>query len=214
MSTLEVEPTREKILSLLKKTGPMAVSQLAEGLGVTSIAIRHHLGVLEKDDLVEGREERHGIGRPRMLYRLSERAMDRTSSKSFMLTNMLLEKIKQQLPPEMVERFFMDIASGMADDLKKQLDGLPLDQRLARLVELLEKEGYVARVESVGPDQYRLTELTCPYRKISLKHPEVCQLDENFISHALGAKVQHKSCILEGSESCTFTVASAEAEVV
>jgi DeoR family transcriptional regulator, suf operon transcriptional repressor len=192
----------------------MAVSQLAEGLGVTPIAIRHHLGVLEKDDLVEGREERHGIGRPRMLYRLSERAMDRSPSKYVMLTNMLLEKIKQQLPAEMIERFFIDIASGMADDLKKQLDGLPLDQRIARLVELLEKEGYVARVELVGPEQYRLTELTCPYRKIRLKHPEVCRLDETFISSALGASVQHMSCIQDGSESCTFTVANPVREVV
>jgi DeoR family transcriptional regulator, suf operon transcriptional repressor len=214
MSNAEVEPTREKLLSILRKSGPMSVSQMAEFLGVTSIAVRHHLGVLEKDDLVQGREERHGIGRPRMLYRLSERAMDSTPSKYFMLTNMLLEKIKEQLPPEMMERFFMDIASGMAVDLKKQLEGLPLEKRLTRLVELLEKEGYVARVEAVGPEQYRLTELTCPYRKISLKHPEVCHLDESFFASALSAKVEHKSCILDGSESCTFTIANQEKEPV
>jgi DeoR family transcriptional regulator, suf operon transcriptional repressor len=212
MKVTDSEPTREKILNLLRKNGQVAVSDLAAMLGITHIAVRHHLNALQNENLVEAREEHHGIGRPRMQYRLTETAMERNPSKYFTLTNMLLEQLKQQLPAEMVERFFTDIASQMADDLRAKLAGLPLEQRLERLVELLEQEGYVARVESVGPDQYRLTELTCPYRKISLHHPEVCRLDESLISGALGASVAQESCLRTGSTTCTFAIAARNAE--
>jgi DeoR family transcriptional regulator, suf operon transcriptional repressor len=206
MEVVENEPTREKIISMLKKKGKMTVSELADHFGITHIAIRHHLNALQKSNLVEGHEERHGIGRPHTVYQLTIAALERNSSNYFTFTNMLLKQLKQQLPTEMVERLFADIASQMAGDLAGQLEGFPLDQRLERLVAVMEKEGYMARIDTIGPNQYRLTELTCPYRKISLQHPEICLLDESLFSRVLGANVEKKSCIRTGSEECTFSI--------
>ena len=85
-----------------------------------------------------------------------------------------------------------------------------MPDRIDRLVEFLTDEGFVARVESTGPGRYCLTELACPFARISLAHPEVCALDETILSQVLGASVERTSCIRSGSDSCTYSISHHE----
>jgi len=110
----------------------------------------------------------------------------------------------------MVEKLLREVASSMAGEWKAELDALPMPLRLERLVELLTREGFVAKVESTGTDQYCLTELACPYSRISLTHPEVCALDASMLSRALGTPVERISCIRTGSQSCTYSIVGKE----
>jgi DeoR family transcriptional regulator, suf operon transcriptional repressor len=203
------EPTREKIMRALRANGQMTVSELAAALRITHISVRHHLSSLQAEAMVVGRQERHGIGRPRVVYKLTETALDRNPSKYYKFTNVLLEQLKEHFPPEMIEKLIMEVAYSIAGEWKTELDILPLPRRIDRLVQLLAQEGFVARAESAGPGQYRLLEFACPYSKISLKHPEVCTLDASIIARALGTNVERTSCIRSGSETCTFSIQSA-----
>ena len=45
--TLELQPTRRKILLALKKSGGMTATELSELLGMTSMGVRRHLTTLE-----------------------------------------------------------------------------------------------------------------------------------------------------------------------
>jgi predicted ArsR family transcriptional regulator len=203
------KPTREKILRALRVNGPLTVSEMVLDLRITHIAVRHHLSSLQAEGLIEGREERHGIGRPHLVYRLTETALDRNPSKYYKFTNLLLDQLKETLPPETVERLLKEVASNIAGEWKTELDPLPWPNRIDRLVQLLAQDGFVTRVEPSGPDQYRLLEFTCPYSKISLDHPEICALDASIFSRALGAPVERTSCIRSGAETCTFSISSA-----
>jgi predicted ArsR family transcriptional regulator len=187
----------------------MTVSELVKVLRITHIGVRHHLTSLLAEGMIEGREERHGIGRPHLVYRLTETALDRNPSKYYKFTNFLLDRLKETLPPETVDRLLREVASSIAGEWKAELDPLPWPLRIDRLVQLLAKDGFMARVEESGPDQYRLLEFACPYSKISLHHPEVCALDASIFSRALGAQVERTACIRSGSETCTFSIAGA-----
>ncbi len=204
------EPTKEKIFQALRSKGQMTVSELADAFQITPIAIRHHLTSLQTEGMVEVREERHGVGRPRQVYKLTPNAMDRNTSRYYQFTNLLLDQLKEHLSPEMVDKLLLEVASSMAGDWKKELDALPFPRRLDRLVELLTQEGFVARVEPSGPGRYCLTELACPYSRISLTHPEVCALDASMLSRALGTDVERTSCIRSGSDSCTYSISGAD----
>lgn len=212
MSNLNLESTREKIFGILKTKGQMTVADLSGALGITHISIRHHLSSLQNEKLVEAREERHGVGRPRLVYRLTATGMERNSTTYLKLTNLLLHQLKEQLPPPVVERILLDMASHMAGELRARVAGLPLEERIETLIALLIPEGFLARVEPLGSNQYCLTELVCPYATISLQHPEVCVLDASMLSSALGAKVERRTCILSGSDSCTFTIMDSTTE--
>jgi predicted ArsR family transcriptional regulator len=206
MATQNVESTRDKILALLQKNGPSTVADLSEELGITNISVRHHLSSLSAENLVETREERHGVGRPRLIYRLTETALERNPARYLKLTDLLLQQMKAQLPPKVVERILMEMAAHMASELREQVRGLPLDERIERLMELLFPEGYLARVEPAGANGYRLTEFTCPYATISLQHPEVCLLDMTIFADVLDATVERKTCIRSGADACTFSI--------
>ena len=210
MSISSGEPTKERIFQALRLQGQMTVSDLAKSVQITPIAIRHHLTSLLAEGMVEVREERHGVGRPRQVYKLTPSAVDRNPSRYYQFTNLLLDQLKEHLSPEMVNKLLLEVASSMAGEWKAELDSLPLPERLDRLVQLLTQEGFVARVESSGPGQYCLTELACPYSRISLTHPEVCALDASMLARALGTSVERTSCIQSGSDSCTFSIAGME----
>jgi predicted ArsR family transcriptional regulator len=212
MTITRMEPTREKVINLLKTKGHATITEMVDALGITHISVRHHLNILQKKNLIEAREERHGVGRPRLVYQLTAAALERNPGRYLKLTNLLLHQLKEQLPSEMVERLFRDMASHMADELHSRLEGLPLDERIECLIELLSPEGFIARVEPIGPDQFRLIELACPYAPISFQHPEVCLMDTNLLSQALDANVEQRTCILSGSDSCTFTIADRPGE--
>jgi len=47
---------------------------LAQTLEVSKVCVRRHLSLLESDGLVTFEEERHDRGRPRFIYRLTEKA--------------------------------------------------------------------------------------------------------------------------------------------
>jgi predicted transcriptional regulator len=75
-SVLQEYPTRENILLLLKKKGPMSVNELKKELNITRSAIRQHLISLEGKGLIDHAVKRQSIGRPTLLYKLTEKAED------------------------------------------------------------------------------------------------------------------------------------------
>ncbi|HEY8490926.1 MAG TPA: winged helix-turn-helix transcriptional regulator, partial [Dehalococcoidia bacterium] len=62
-----MQATREAILRYLRREGRATVKELGRTLGLTSTGIRQHLTVLERDGLVESREERGRVGRPALV---------------------------------------------------------------------------------------------------------------------------------------------------
>ena len=65
--------TRRQILQHIKMQGEAAADDLARHLRLTVTAVRQHLTGLAADGLVEHRPAVKGPGRPRHLFRLTDR---------------------------------------------------------------------------------------------------------------------------------------------
>src|SRR6056297_910942 len=65
---------RAGIVEQLRRSGDATVSELASYLGISQVATRRHLTVLEEDGLIEARTVRQGRGRPPARYHLTEAA--------------------------------------------------------------------------------------------------------------------------------------------
>ncbi len=63
--------TRERVLQTLLTSPRSAINDLALAVGINGISVRHHLTNLQADGLVTYEEERHGVGRPLMVYLLN-----------------------------------------------------------------------------------------------------------------------------------------------
>src|ERR671919_554550 len=69
--------TRERILVLLRRHGSLSAPRLAELLQLTSVGVRRHLALLERDGLVASTTEKPRRGRPTAVYRLTDAGLER-----------------------------------------------------------------------------------------------------------------------------------------
>ncbi|MBM4422833.1 MAG: ArsR family transcriptional regulator [Chloroflexi bacterium] len=197
--------TREEILGYIRRKGTASVSELAETTGVTPVSIRHHLSALQADGLISSAESHSGVGRPKLLYSLTQAALERFPTKYLRLTDRLLDEMKSAMPAEMIDRMFAAIAQDIATDHASKFEGKPLDDKLGLLVEVLGEEGFMAAWNKVG-DAYHLTEYSCPYFVIGQRHPEVCTIDQTLISKVLDRPVEKTTCLLNGDQRCVFII--------
>lgn len=198
-------PTRETILKTLRTHGKCTIKELAEAADISPVSVRHHIANLQADDLVIVEESRKGVGRPLHLFSLSDKGAELFPGRYLRLTNRLLEELKDSLPEEQVHELFSSIASSMADSHLKELAGLPLDERLQGLLKLLSEEGFEAEIE-YKDDHVLIRELSCPYFRIGVSHPEICTIDQTFIANALSVPVERVECLLDGDNLCTFSI--------
>ncbi len=204
-----MKSTRDRILQALLRTPRRTVNELAEDVGINPISVRHHLTNLQMEGLVTAGEERHGVGRPRMVYSLTEDGMEKFPTRYLRLTTRLLQKLKDTMPKPVVAQLFNQIAEDMARDYEDQMQNLSMEERLDFVRSMLTEEGFTVEWEKEGT-QYKIHEITCPYYQIGAAHPEVCTVDQTLISKMLALPASKVQCILDGGSRCTYVVDAAE----
>src|SRR5512141_2796665 len=108
-----MKSTRERILQTLLSHPRSTINELAAAIGINAISVRHHRTSLQADGLVTYEEERHGVGRPRLVYFLTEKGMEHFPTRYFRLTNRLLDQIKGTFSDQMVQKLFTQMAADL-----------------------------------------------------------------------------------------------------
>jgi len=200
-----MKSTKDKILQTLLRRPKITINDLAEAVGINPISVRHHLTNLQMEGLIAADEERHGVGRPRLVYSLTEDGMEKFPTKYFRLTTRLLTQMKDSMPGPVVANLFSQIAEDMANEYSDQMMGLSMEERLDFVKEMLAQEGFTVEWEKKGND-YQIHEISCPYYQIGVAHPEVCTVDQTLISKMLALPASKVQCILDGGTHCTYVV--------
>ena len=203
-----MKSTKDKILQTLLRHPKITINELAEAVEINPISVRHHLTNLQMEGLIEAEEVRHGVGRPRLVYSLTQDGMERFPTKYLRLTTRLLAQMKETMPAPMVSKLFNQVAEDMASEYSSQIQGLSMEERLEFVKELLAQEGFTVEWEKKG-SEYQIHEISCPYYQIGITHPEVCTVDQTLISKMLALPANKVQCILDGSSHCTYVVQTA-----
>ena len=205
---------RQTILEILKESGAATVADLAEQLEMAPVSVRHHLDILQGDNLIRvGRVERNGtVGRPQQSYVLTEEAASLFPNNFAALAAGLVRQMKQMLPPEMVKIAFQAVAQEIARPIDMEsLQKLPIEDRLDQVVAFLNERGYLARWETNpagGDDAYLLHKFNCPYRAVSGEHRELCAMDQLLINELVGDVCCRTRSVAEHANCCTYEIGS------
>lgn len=203
MNTMKT--TREKVLTTIKLHSKSTILEIADKVGINAISVRHHLTNLQAEGLIIAEEERHGVGRPRLVYSLTEKGMENFPSSYFRLANSLMDQLKEALPEKEVNSIFHNMAEKLTSDYEPMLAKMNIEERLELLKTVLNNEGFDVEWEKHGKECH-INEISCPYFKIGDHHPEVCLFDKTIISNILDVpmnKISHKD---HDDNLCTYTI--------
>lgn len=207
MSNQEDTSTRREIINILRTVGPLTVGELGERLGITHVAVRRHLTSLERDGLVSSVQERLPMGRPTRVYSLTEAADSLFPKKYGAFTLELLDFMGEQ-GESMVENFFASRGQAMVEKYGAEVGaGASLEERVARLTEVQQANGYLAEFEKGNSEVLILKEFNCPVHQVSKKYPHACHHELEFFKTVLGTdQVERVECIAKGGQCCRYTI--------
>ncbi|MFC2030998.1 helix-turn-helix transcriptional regulator [Chloroflexota bacterium] len=199
-----MQSTRQEILEILKEERQATVEDLATRLELTPMTIRHHLNVLQAQNLVEASKVRRSqkVGRPRLVYTLTDAADDLFPSNYGDLARHLVSEVKETVGPDETEAIFRRVAERIALEAPPPVPGQTFAERLDQVTAFLETRGFIFRWEETD-EGYVMSNINCPYRTVTQEHAEVCTMDAILIDRLLGVESQQVSSLREGDNACT-----------
>jgi len=202
-----MKSTREKVLLTLASNPRSTIVEIAESVGINAISVRHHLTNLQAANLVTAEEERHGVGRPRLVYYLTNQGLENFPTRYYRLTNNLIEQIKRTLPKSEVNALFRNMADNLSEEYQPVFDPLDIESKLSLLKNIMAKEGYELEWERIG-EGYEIHELSCPFYQIGKDHPEICLFDKTLIANLLSVSEDNITHLRRDDNHCAFIIGS------
>ncbi len=199
--------TRDRILHTLLTNPTSSITELAKAGDINTICVRHHLTDLQAEGLIQASEERHGVGRPRLIYSLTDTGLEKFPTRYMTLTNRLLEQLKSTLTQKEINELFVRMAKSLAADHLDRIKNLPIEQKLDAIRKTLGDEGFMIEWQKIGED-YHIIEKACPFYHVGQSHPEVCIMDQTLISTMLSIPTQKIECVLNGDVHCTYLISA------
>ena len=210
---------RRQILEILKETGGATVAELADQLKMAPVSVRHHLDILQGDNLIRvGRVERNGtVGRPQQFYVLTAEATSLFPNNFAALSAGLLHQMKEILPPDQVRVAFQSMARSIAGEADlPTLHMLAIEDRLDRVTDFLNERGYLARWEvNTNGDEggYLLHKFNCPYNGVSGEHRELCTMDQILVDELVGKPCCRTGSAADNGMCCTYQIGGLRQEI-
>ena len=207
-----MQSTRQEILEILKEERQATVEDLAQRLELTPMTIRHHLNVLQAQNLVVASKVHRSkrVGRPRLVYTLTEAADDLFPQSYGQLARHLVSEVKETMGEDEAEAILRRVAERVARDAPPPVEGEAFEQRLDVVIDFMHEQGFISRWEKAD-EGYVITNINCPYRHVSQEHDQVCIMDTEILNRLLGVEPQRLSSMRTGEPACAFLLVPEEA---
>ncbi len=207
--------TKEKILDLLKKRTKMTVSQLAQELEVTEMAVRKHLNALDRDAFLMTSEERQPMGRPVQYFSLSAKA-DKLFPKNYdNLTVDFLNDLHEMQGDEIIDRLFENRGKRLATKYTPFMEHAQTNsEKVQALRDIQVDKGYMADVIERTTNQFELIEHHCPIFEVAKNFKQACHCETSMFKDVLGtSQVERVKCKADGENHCHFMITFEEERI-
>lgn len=196
---------RADILRELKLAQPLTAKNLAQKLGVSANAIRHHLKELEAEALVTYGREQRGVGAPTFAYRLSHQGEALFPKRYEQTLTDLLARVAERQGRAATTAMLEDLYADLTRQLQSELEGVAPEGRLAAVTRVLSEAGYMAESDVSG-GSFRLAEHNCAIKSVAERFPEVCAAEAKFLQTVLSASVERTAHIVDGCNACEYAI--------
>ena len=204
---------RRELLVRLRRDGPSSPDHLATSLGASRTGVLQQLRALEAANLVRRETVRHGVGRPRHVYDVTEHAQDLFPAAYDGLATGLLAAIRSVGGEGLVDEVFEARRRMATERVRERLaERLPAEasvvDRARELAVIQDEQGYLAEAV-LGPDGViRIVEHNCAIHHVATGAEAACRAELELFRDVLGADVERETHIVRGDRCCTYRVGS------
>jgi DeoR family suf operon transcriptional repressor len=201
---------RADLLVALKKAQPLTARELGARFGLTANALRRHLKALQEDGLVRFQRQVRGVGAPVYSFSLTGAGEALFPRGYVAVLAHALDAIRESGGDGAVHRVLEFEWRRLADEAGPVLEGLPLEERVPLVAELLTSKGYMAEaIETTAPGEPAMLTLrihNCAMREIAERFPEACTAEAKFVERLLGVPLVRGAHRLQGCGRCDYGV--------
>jgi len=203
------------ILDMLKRDGPQEASVLARQIGISSAAVRQHLGALYRKNFVDYRPEPRPVGRPAKVWCLTSNANSLFPDSHGDLTASLIRATECAFGEDGLKKV-VDICA--REQSLAYMRRMPKDRsvetRLEALVSLRNEEGYMARLDPQPDGSFILVENHCPIAAVASCCQQLCEAEQATFRMVLGSNVtlERLEHMHSGQRRCAYRIVATKAE--
>lgn len=208
--TTTCETSDLQFLDLLRKQGPLSVSQLITRSGVTATAVRQRLNRLLRQGLIEREAKAGSRGRPSHKYQLTDLGRRSAGANFTDLAVALWQEVREIKDREIRRGLLQRLSKRMAEAYAAHIEGESLDQRMESLAEMFSARQIPFDVSRRMENERSLPVLSahaCPYPELAEQDQSICAMERMMFSELLGENVRLSNCRLNGDSCCTFEAA-------
>jgi len=195
---------RLRVLNELKRTQGLCVADLATRIGMSYMGAKGVCLDLEKRGLLDTWRQPQKMGRPHLLYRLTQRAHDLFPTESNALTIETLDAARKLFGPTAPEKLLLVVYQKRAEQYLAKLKGETPAERAKWLARLRDHDGYMAECEVAETGAVRIVEHHSPVLDILREFPLVAKLEVDLFQRLVGRPVQREETSASGLYCATF----------
>lgn len=199
----------DRILQTLKSRGTQSTQVIASQLGITMPGARKHLLALVEEGLLSSEIMASGVGRPKRVWRLTEKAQSRFPDTHPFLTVELIGAARKTFGEAGLNKL---IHHNEQNTLKRYQPVISkargLRAKVAKLCELRSHEGYMADWKFLGEGAFLLAENNCPICAAARACQGFCRSELGIFAAVLGpgVKVERTEHIVSGARRCAYRI--------
>lgn len=207
------QPLPRAILVRLRTSGPASPAILASAIGASRTGVLAHLRELEEAGLVRREAVRHGIGRPRHVYDVTDAAQDLLPTAYDGLAAGLLEAVEEVGGEGLLGQVLAARRRLLGDRIAARMAArvpadAPLIDRVRELAAMQDEQGYLADAQPEADGSVRLVEHNCAILHAAAGRPVACAEELELFADVLGARVVRTSHIPAGDRACSYRISS------
>ena len=187
---------------------------MAERLGVTTMAVRQHLAVLQEEGLVDYVDERRKVGRPARVWRLTPKANDRFPDRHAALAVGMLQAVQSTFGEVGLERLITATTQQQIEAYRVRMPAsdTPLKQRVAALAKIRRDEGYMAEWRQVRDGTIEFLQNHCAIDSAARFTGMLCSGELALFRAVLGdgVSVERFEFLHSGDRRCAYRISSLE----
>jgi predicted ArsR family transcriptional regulator len=149
------------------------------------------------------------VGRPRLVYTLTEAADELFPQNYGNLARLIVGEVKETVGVEETKAMLRRVAERLAEEAPPATADQTFGERVAQVSDFMEEQGFLTRWEETD-EGYVMTNVNCPYRRVTREHGEVCLMDTELLNRLLGVEPKRLGDGGDPDSPCSFLLVPAQ----